>query len=382
MGLLGQYNVADPNYFANTNNYQSGFIGPVQPGQTIGGQQVNTTPITQYNPGSSSYWMNNQTSSPAPAGQVKGISDAISGSGSGGSSGSGGGSGSGIGTGSQPSYEDRIRGQIESGYNAWEGGMNNIFNELPNQAANQNQIINNQYQQGYNTLTNQRNQGQDMLKAQEAKTTQNQESNLKSLADSLRNQFLQGQVMLGQRGAGDSSAANMYSYALTKLGSKERSSIMNNTANILGEIGQRETKLKQDYDTGIQNLGLERDNKISQVAQWLSEQQNAVRSQIAEGKLRKSSEIAQMSQNFLNQALSYMQQIQGQFTAQKNALDTWAMNNSKTIEQLKSNLSGTASFNPTMPQFQGIFGQPTMDAAGNMAARFYGGYSEDEKKQV
>jgi hypothetical protein len=282
---------------------------------------------------------------------------------------------------SGPSAEDLMRQQIESGYNEWEGGMNSVMGELPNQAAAQNQMIGSQYQQGYNTLTNQLGQGQDLLNNQRTKTETTQTKNLGSLAESLRNQFLQGQVMLGQRGAGDSSAANQYSYALSKLGSKERSSIMNTTAEIMGEIGQRESNLKRDYDTGIQNLSLERDNKMAQVAQWLSEQQNAVRAQIADGKLRKSSEISAMSQNFLNQAIQAMQQVRSEFTARQNALQEWAMANSQTINQLKSNLGQVANYAPQQSSFNGIFGQPTMDAAGNIMARYGGSYSTDDEKR-
>ena len=51
-------------------------------------------------------------------------------------------------------------------------------------------------------------------------------------------------AMLGARGAGDSSAANQYSYALNRLGSKERGNVMNTTAQSQQEIENQKSKTK------------------------------------------------------------------------------------------------------------------------------------------
>jgi len=79
---------------------------------------------------------------------------------------------------------------------------------------------------------------------QRGEVEKNQVKTLRDLSENVRNSFMAGNVYLGARGAGDSSASNQYAYALTKMGSKQRADIMNNTSGIMGDIDNREFKLK------------------------------------------------------------------------------------------------------------------------------------------
>lgn len=278
-----------------------------------------------------------------------------------------------------PNPFDALKGEISSGYDQYFNNLNSLLGGLDGQRQGLEQIANNQYQQGFNTLTGQYNTGVNDLNATRRTTEANQAKNLKSLAESMRNQFLSGSVMLGAKGAGDSSAANQYAYALTKMGNQQRGDVVGQTAEIQNQINDREFKLKQTYDTETQNLALERDSKIGEIAQWFSDAQNSIRSQIADGSLRKAQDIANVSKDALNTALNMYQQTVSMFQNKQSALESWAMSNSQTINQLKQNMASVANYTPTLPAFQGMNGLPNV-TSGNQTGLFsgFGGSQTDE----
>lgn len=284
------------------------------------------------------------------------------------------------------SWEDQQRETISKGYDEYFGGLNSMMNSLPGQADLQRGQVNASYDASIGDVDAQNAIGvRDLANSRNAAMS-NQDKNLKALSESLRNQFLQGQVMLGQRGAGDSSAANMYSYALTKLGSKQRSDIMNQTASDVAQIADREFKLQTTVNTEKNRLRSERDSQLSSVGLWLQEEQNKIRQMIGEGQIRKANDIAAISTAAFNQALQQMAMVKQEYANRRSMLDSWALNNAQTINQLKANLNAVSQYAPSLPQATGIYGRPTFDAAGNMQTRFTGGngnyFSDDEKKQL
>lgn len=262
-----------------------------------------------------------------------------------------------------------VRNEISGGYDQYIGQLNNMLNQgLPGQAGNMNQIVGNQYASGEGTLMNQQNLGLSDLGTERTQAAQNQSKNLKDISENLRNMFMSGNVFLGSRGAGDSSAANQYSYALTKVGNKARGDVMSQTAGIQAEIAKRETNLKQTVQSELQNLGRERDSKILEVSNWLAEQQNAIRDRIGQAGLSKSTDLANLNKSLLDQALQRLQQTEQDVKNKKSMLEEWAMNNATSINQLKSNLAAVSSYNPSLPQAQQFSGTPTI-SGGNLNTR-------------
>lgn len=318
------------------------------------------------------------------SGQTLGASTSSSGGGGGSSSGgsapSGGDNGGGGGGGYDPTAA--IRAGIESSYNDYFNQLDQVMNTMPGQAESQNQIAQNSYQQGVNTLTNQKESGMTDLAATERKTMSNQNKNLTNLAENLRNLFRTGQVYLGARGAGDSSAANQYSYGLAKMGNKSRGDIMTNTADIVSQIDDRRFKLGQTYNTEMNNIKLTLDTKKQEIAQWLAEAQNQIRQMKAEGSLNKGRDLASLSTQALNFAMQQLAQAQATATNRRGMLEQWAMNNSTNINQLAQNMKGIAAYAPTMPQYQGMNGLPSSaGGAGTSPTMWSTGNTEDMFKQ-
>lgn len=280
----------------------------------------------------------------------------------------------------QANAGDQIRNEINSGFDAYISGLDNMLGNLPGQRKGQEQIVQNSYNQGVSDLTAQKTSSQQDLETQRRKTGESQVKTLADIADNIRNLFHTGNVMLGTRGAGDSSAANQYSYAVTKLGSKQRGDVLAQTRSIEADIQDRESKLNNIFTQETAKLRTERDNNILQIAQYFQDKQNELIQAKAQGQLQRGQSLAQLSTQLLNQAQQYLMQADADYKNKQNALLTWATNNATTIGQLKSNLASVGQYNAPGIQAQSINGSPTFDAQGNMNTMWSTGNSDEKLK--
>jgi len=277
---------------------------------------------------------------------------------------------------SGPSPEDIVN----QGYGDYFAQLDAMLEQgLPAQRTAQEELARQQYTGGVEALQPQLQAGQTLLTRQRERTETSQARNLRDLSANLRNAFMTGNVFLGARGAGDSSAAQQYAYALTKLGSRQRGGIMTQTADIMREIGDRETNLNNIYNAEVNRLASERDQKITSLASWFAEQQNVLRQAKGAGMLGKS-------QSLLSIALNQLTTIQQESSNRRTALEQWAMNNSTSIQQVKANLQQVSAFQPSLPQAQPIVGQPISYAGGfNVPASpltGYGAPTEEEERPL
>jgi len=311
-------------------------------------------------------------------GSVFGVSTTGGGTSSGGRSIGGGGGGQQAP--SQPSWEDRMRGSINDAYAGYEAKLNEIYDSLGGQRTSQEDIVKGQYDQGYNTLTSQRDIGAKDLASERVKTEEAQTKTMRELAEAIRDQFMAGQVMLGTRGAGDSSAANQYAYALTKMGNRQRGDVASTYAGIQNDTNDREFKLNTTYNSEINNIRIERDNRINQIATWFSEQQNNIRQMQAEGRLRKGQDLQNLTMNMYNQAMNAVNQANSEAQNRRLMLDQWAMNNSRNIQQLQQNLAGISEVNYNRPAFQGLNSRLSMGGGQRQTQGVQGGFFNDDER--
>jgi len=239
-------------------------------------------------------------------------------------------------------------------------------------------MANSQYQQGLGSLNLQREQGLQSLGQNRTSAEQNQTRSLRDVSENIRNAFMAGNIFLGSRGAGDSSAADQYSYALNKMGTQQRSGVMNETANILADINARETNLNNIYNTEVNNLSEAKNQQVQQIAMWFNDAQNQLASLKSQGQLGKSQDLQALSKSLLDQAIQSLNDINQQAVTKKQALDTWAMRVSDNISTLKSTMQQVSEISPNLPQATDIFGQPVV-AQGNRNAYAYNYSGEDER---
>lgn len=277
----------------------------------------------------------------------------------------------------QDAADARVRGDINTGYEGYFRSLDEQMAGLGGQRTSQEGIVGSQFSQGQADIGLQQTQGLGALQAQEDKTMSNQEKNLKNLTENIRNSMMAGNIYLGSRGAGDSSAANQYSYALTKLGSKARGDVMSQTSDIVQEIGQRETNLRQIIDNETRRLTTDRNTKMSEIAQWFADSQNQIRQAQASGQLSRGTDLANLSKSLLDQAMNRLGQAETESANRRQGLEQWAMNNANTIQQLKANMQQVTNYNPSLPQQGPIASAPIIDQNGGF--KVYGGSSNPEE---
>lgn len=280
-------------------------------------------------------------------------------------------------------YENQVRSDINSGYDAYTSSLDQMLGGIPQQQAGQNQIVENNYNQGISDLGAQKASSLGDLNTQRRKTGEGQVKSLNDISDNIRNLFQAGNVMLGARGAGDSSAANQYSYAVTKLGAKQRGDVMAQTRSIESDIQDRESKLNNIVTQETGKLKTNRDNQVLQIAQYFQDAQNQLLQAKAQGQLQRGQSLAQLSTQLLQNAQAQLMQADANYKTQQNSLLQWAESNSKNIGQLKSNLAQLGQYNAPAIQTQAINGQPQFGATGGLSSMFggAGGFNDDERSR-
>lgn len=279
-------------------------------------------------------------------------------------------------------YEAQVRGDIESGYGSYEQQLDLMLNEgLPAQRTAQTGIAESAYQSGLSQLGFQKEMGMHDLETERTRVGKQQKRSLKDLSSNMRNMFQAGQVYLGARGAGDSSAANMYSYALTKLGSKRRGDVMGQHAEFQNQISDRAWKLGRIHDQETQNIKSTYDQQVLSIASWFSEAQNQLRLNKGQLAVSKGQDLANLSKTMLDSALNALGMAQAEAANRRSALDSWAMSNSSNLQQLKTNMQGVASYKAPNVNYQPISGNiQTQGGLFQNPAWGGGGYSTEEER--
>ena len=250
-----------------------------------------------------------------------------------------------------------------SGANAYISQLNDMLsNGLPAEAAGQQKTAQGIYDYGMSTAGTNKTSSENTVNTSTAK-------NLKDLGSNIQNLFQSGNVYLGARGAGDSSAANQYAYALTNMGSKQRSAILSDATTRLGQIGDifnnESARLKSELDT-----------QMGGIASWLANAQNTIKSQI--GSIGYQS-AQQQSQQAYNLALNAVNNAQATLGSNRAALTQWAANNSTSLQGFIKNLQGVQQ----TPQWGSVAGMPTVSGGQyNLPAATGYGTTDTQKKDI
>lgn len=194
--------------------------------------------------------------------------------------------------------------------------------------------------------------------------TSNKVSSLRELDQDMINQLRAGNVYLGARGAGDSSAANQFSYALTKVGSQNRAGILKQANQLYAQVDTQINQAKRAAQDQLQQLNTWKNNQLLQIAQYIQ----GLRGQIDEQKA-----------NYIQGRLA---QIDQQGAAYKQMLTQWVLERSQTLAQVKTQLQQlgvgpTVAFsNPSLPGM--AFGGNLPSTGTNL----YGSYSQKKPEDI
>jgi hypothetical protein len=263
---------------------------------------------------------------------------------------------------------------LQQNWDAYAADLDAQLGTLGSQRTAQEGVVGQQATQALGQLGLQKEQGLQQLESQRTRASKSQKKNLRDLAANITNAMRAGNIYLGARGAADSSAANQYAYALTKLGTRERSNVMQDTAEIMDEIAGRETNLTNIYNTETNRIESEKNENLNRIADWYHNAVQTIQSQ-------KTQNRAQLSQQILDKAMRDLEAVQQYSMNTRQALDQWALNNSQTLQEVKSNIQGVSSFAPQLPQAGAIAGTPQVSGQ-NLFTPGYGGSFGDEEERL
>lgn len=196
-----------------------------------------------------------------------------------------------------------IRNEISSAWDNYLGQLGGVSQFIGDQRTAQEGVANSQLTQGQNTINSQK------------------ASSLRDIANTTKNAFQAGNNYLGSMGAGDSSAANQYSFAINQQANKQTGDL-NNFVN-----------------TQLQTLQSTHDQQIQGIAQWFAGQQQVLKQQIAQGGLQKGQDLANLSKGILDQAMQATNALKAESSNRYNALLQWAAGNSQNMGQLQNNIA-------------------------------------------
>lgn len=232
-----------------------------------------------------------------------------------------------------------VRNDISSSWDNYLNSLNDTSGYLGDQRTAQEGIANSQF-----------SEGSRLANDQKAKS-------LRDIANTTRNAFQAGNNYLGSLGAGDSSAANQYSFAINQ------------------EAGKQTGDLNNFVSGQIQGLQSQHDQQIQSIASWFAQQQQALKQQIAQGQLNKGQDLANLSKGILDQAMQATNQIKANTQNQYNGLLSWAANNATNMGQLQQNIAGipramgqiqsTGGVGSFKPQYGGAPATTKTDIFGN-----------------
>lgn len=197
----------------------------------------------------------------------------------------------------------QLRAEISS---AWDAYINEIPNEM------------NYYNQQGEALTG---RAENFKKENLATLQDSKAQSLRDMQRVARGALQAGNNYLGQLGAGDSSARDMYSFAINKQQQQQQGELDRFTMT-------EERKINSEYQ-----------NQIFGIQEWLAQQQQALAVAQREGRLQKGLDLANLSRDLLNNALQAAATARQNAETRKTALLQWAADNSLNAGQLQSNLA-------------------------------------------
>lgn len=262
--------------------------------------------------------------------------------------------------------EGQVRGEIGAGYDNYFQQLDSMMGGVADQRNAQDQILDNNLNQARTDLTSSRDESMNELQGQYGRIENNQAKTLRDLADSIMNQNIAGSVFLGAKGAGDSSASNMYSYALNKMGAKQRGDIRTQTQEQLGQVEDRRAKVNNIFTQETGRINTEFNNKKLEVAQWFANTQNQIKEMRANGELNKGKDLASLSSQLLSSALNQLYQAQTAALQRKDQLSQWA-STTLNAKEGASSIATQGAYNPNLVQMGSLNGTPQVDSGGNIS---------------
>lgn len=238
----------------------------------------------------------------------------------------------------QERKNEEFRQKIGDRFNELRGQYGNILGQFQTKLGEMPNAIRQLGQQYKAAIGEQETQRLGQIGQQRERVAEQQKSGLRAIAEDVRRQTKSATARLSQMGAGNSSAAKMFQFAIQKAANSNTANLLKQAANNYNNLDQEEIKLKSEYNTMRNNLDLDEQNNIKRVDSNIN---NIIKN--INDNLAQSGELERLSKEELNAVYvdeltnAYRNAVQ-QSKTMKDQLEQWRLENAKSINSLKNQL--------------------------------------------
>jgi len=279
---------------------------------------------------------------------------------------------------SGPSPEDLMRQQVERTYGEVQSNLDRLAGLLPGMRSEQEGTVNRSADLQRGNIQEQLALGNKKLDASAAGVRDRQVTSVRDLASNMRNLLQAGNTYLGTYGAGDSSAANLYSYALGKEANRGRADILKQANQQYGDIDMKRLDIEQTANNEINKVNLWKEESLGKIGQWFSQQMFDIESRRGEARVAK--EQAKMS--ILENALKHLRDLDLQATQYSQQVQSWATERLGEINNVRMEMGQMSTYNPQAIVAQELQGMGQIQAGG-IGGDFFNPYAQrrDQEQQ-
>lgn len=251
------------------------------------------------------------------------------------------GGGGSVATGPTEAEKAQYRDFTNRAYDTKIGGLRSIMDTLNPQQDAAVLNVNNQWQNQNNALQVQKAQGDRNL---QMAGEQVQAGKVKGIADLNRQVQTMGMSynnQLGAYGAGDSSAAQMIQQALSGQASKNRAGVLQNAGQQQQAIDLQVQDLDQEFQINLKSLEDWKSSMLNDIATKFLQRRQEIQQQMINADADRYQALATIDQNYVNQAIAQLANLEGQYRSGANEL----------IAQYQNIKGPQAQINPALQQF-------------------------------
>lgn len=247
--------------------------------------------------------------------------------------------------------EARIRALQEQQRNAISSSFEPIFNELDRQIgmlpeqrkAYETQIASlaetqvtgaeSERERGVNTLTS--------AKGEEAKRAK---TSIRDLEQDIRNQLEAKATYFGNLGAGDSSAIDQVSEAVTKAGLKSKSTVLAGRDQAMATIDAKIGDVNNLASTELRKIDEWKSTKLFEIGQTFTNQLNQLNSAKANASAEKQKAISDIIFGLEQQFMGRLQELDDSVINYKSSINSWQMQREAELQDYATKLGMSATY--------------------------------------
>lgn len=212
----------------------------------------------------------------------------------------------------QAAANARAGAAIQAGYGQVIGTYNNQLSDIPGEIADAGAVVNNTADAQNKSIESAYGVGNSNLQFARDQVQTNASRAITKLGQQLRDSFSSYDTLIGNAGAGDSSAPGMLSYALQKVGAQNRTDINNNEQDQLGSITQQQTGLDAQHSDQLNQLNSWKSNQIISIGQQFKTMQQQIESAKAGATKDELVALAGLNNDLVNQAVAALSGVEAQ----------------------------------------------------------------------